>query len=315
MSEIVDYSGIDYRKYWEGEHMRLFHRQEKRIVEAFLPPARDGWFLDLGCGFGRFVPMYRNQNRQMVLVDYAPNNLEIIQAEHPDAPFVYIAADACRLPFRPGVFYGGLCIRLIQNIFDPERMLDELSRVLLPGGQVVFSYFNRRSLLRILRFGLRTFKRIHVLEHVASYGKMCGTHPALFQSLTRRAGLIIRQRRGAGFLYQISRPLKPLKRLVETSSFASKALSVGGHATDSLLGPLNLSLWQFSILEKKGQNGAAETTRTGMETRLLDILQCPACGATPLIESPSECRCGACEKTFPKRNGIYDFRLENENPD
>lgn len=291
--------------------MRLFHRQEERIVEASLPPSGGGWFLDLGCGFGRFVPTYRHSDRRVVLVDYAPNNLEMIQAEHPDDSFVYIAADACRLPFRAGVFRGGICIRLIQNIFDPARMLEELSRVLHPGGRVVFSYFNRRNLLRILRFGFRTFKRVHVLEHIATYGKMCGTHPAYFRSLTRRAGLVMRQRRGAGFLYQVSRPLKPLQRLVAVSPLASRALSVGGGAMDFLLGALNLSLWQFSILEKAGPDGMDGTQGEG-ETSLLDILQCPACGSAALREFPDECRCEACGVVYARRNGIYDFRLEED---
>jgi phenylacetate-CoA ligase len=307
---IVDYSDIDYRKYWIGEHMRLFDYQEKAIVSAWLRNST-GWFIDLGCGFGRMVPLYFKKLHNIVLVDYAMNNLEMIRAEYPNEPFVYIAADACKLPFRTSSFDSGISVRLIQNIFTPIEMMQELSRILSPRSYFVFSYFNRRSLLRIFRFGARCFKRIHTLEHIASFGKMCGTHPYFFRQLIRNAGLENKAGKGAGLIYQITNNAKPLQRLVEKNRIAGQLMQLVCFFFDMILGALNLSLWQFTLLVKKPVENTAPMSPP---RRLSDLLMCPQCGNTELLETHEHCQCDKCHTSYPKKNGIYDFRLNHFSP-
>ncbi|WP_344962937.1 methyltransferase domain-containing protein [Streptomyces thioluteus] len=53
-------------------------------------------------------------------------------------------ADAHHLPFRAGSFDGAWADLVLQHVADPGRVIDEMLRVVLPGGRVVA----RRSRLR-----------------------------------------------------------------------------------------------------------------------------------------------------------------------
>ncbi len=299
--EIVDYGEIDYRKYWAGEHMKLFNEREFSVVESLLGP-EDGWFIDLGCGFGRMVPLYRGAPEKTVLVDYARNNLEIIRDQYPSRPYTLIAADACSLPFDDSVFSRGVSIRLIQNIFTPYELMAELSRVLAPGARFILSYFNRRNLLRILKFGKRCFQRTHVLEHVASYGKMCGTHPAFFRKLCGENGLPVLAHRGAGLVYQLSSHSSMVQELIARSLPFRAAFAAGCAAMDSILGMFDLALWQFCLLEKR----PGPPARSG---GMFDLVRCPRCRGPVGRKRNGSVLCSRCNASYPFKDGIYDFRI------
>jgi ubiquinone/menaquinone biosynthesis C-methylase UbiE len=304
---VVDYSGLDYRRYWDGEHMRLFDEQEKAIVSGWLPSTR-GWFFDLGCGFGRMVPLYAGRPERTLAIDYATNNLHMTREAYPDEELTLVAADACRLPFRDSSLDGGICVRLLQNVPKAEDMMRELARVLRPGAHVVLSYFNRRNLLRFLRYGTRCLRRTHRLEHIATYGAMYGTHPAYFRFLRRSVGLVAVIRKGAGLVYQISGPVKSMQRLIARSRGVRAVLGACCRTADAVLGRLNLSLWQFVLLQKPlaGSAGAEWPARPDFA----DILACTRCGATPLRLQPERITCPACGQSFPRTSGVADLRAE-----
>lgn len=49
----------------------------------------------------------------------------------------YAAADACRLPFLPGVFDSTYCVAVLQHIRDLNQALAELARVTKPNGRIL----------------------------------------------------------------------------------------------------------------------------------------------------------------------------------
>jgi SAM-dependent methyltransferase len=251
------------------------------------------------------IPRYIKGRSNIVLVDYSLNNLDIIRSEYPREPLALIAADANKLPFKTGSFDSGISIRLIQNVFSAEPLLGELSRVLRTRAYFVFSYFNRRNLLRVLRYGGQSLRRVHSV----AFGDMCGTHPLFFRRLVEKEHLTIKAGRGTGFFYQVTRPLKPLQRLVAKSGPAARAILTASNAFDKVMGALNLSLWQFVLMEKEGPEPSEVPAK-----RLLDLLACPACGSGGIEETAEACRCGACGGSYPKRNGIYDFRIGRSAP-
>ena len=304
---MVDYTGLDYRRYWDGEHMRLFDEEEKAIVGGWLPRTR-GWFFDLGCGFGRMVPLYAGRPQRTLAIDYATNNLQMTREAYPDEELTLVAADACRLPFRDGSLDGGICVRLLQNVPKAEDMMRELARVLRPRARVVLSFFNRRNLLRFVRYGTRCLRREHRLEHIATYGAMCGTHPAYFRSLCRSVGLVALVRKGAGLVYQISGPVKPLQRLIARSAAVRAVMNYCCRTADTVLGRLNLSLWQFVLLRKPLTGPTGAVSPAGPD--FADILACTRCGATPLRLQPERITCPACGQSFPRNSGVADLRAD-----
>jgi SAM-dependent methyltransferase len=56
-------------------------------------------------------------------------NLDILRV-----PGVDVAADAERMPFPANLFQRVECDAVLEHVRDPERVVDEIERVLLPGG-------------------------------------------------------------------------------------------------------------------------------------------------------------------------------------
>ncbi len=117
-----------------------------------------GPVLDLGCGDGHFA--------SFTLSGLAPVGLDLSAWALRDAVRrrVYrsvVRADAARLPFRPGVFGTVVSNSVLEHIPGVEAVLAEISRVLKPGGRLVFTvpsehFAEYLSVSRILeRLGFR----------------------------------------------------------------------------------------------------------------------------------------------------------------
>ena len=107
------------------------HVAAYRLCAALLPAGRT---LDLGCGvghsFGELAP------RETIGVDLDPAALQG-QARETHV------ADMRRLPFDGGSFRGVIAVHSIEHVPDPSRVLEEIVRVLEPGGRAVLVTPNR----------------------------------------------------------------------------------------------------------------------------------------------------------------------------
>ena len=142
-SKIIDYSNRDFREYWTSQAKEILHRAETRIFHDMLPDT-EGWFIDIGCGFGRFIPEYDNNKRKIILVDWAINHLEMVAERYKDKEMYYVAADGAHLPFKSGVINSGICIRLFHFINNPVRFISEISRILKSRSYFLITYMNKR---------------------------------------------------------------------------------------------------------------------------------------------------------------------------
>jgi len=86
--------------------------------------------LDLGCGGGTYVRLLAGLGHRTVGRDYSVPSLE-----------------AYGLPFRDGTFDLVVSIGVLQALAQPERVLDEIARVLRPGGALVIEALNRKALV------------------------------------------------------------------------------------------------------------------------------------------------------------------------
>ena len=59
-------------------------------------------------------------------------------------------ADGERLPFRDASFDLVFAHGVVQYTADPQKMVDEVRRVLRPGGEAIFQVYNRHSWLNLL---------------------------------------------------------------------------------------------------------------------------------------------------------------------
>ncbi len=145
----------------EGEH---------RLALDMLALARGETALDLACGPGNFTRSFATavgEEGLVVGVDASKTMLVRAVRDTAGANVVYVRGDACALPFRDGSFDGICCFAALYLIDDPMSALDEISRLLAPGGRVaLLSSCNRgplpvgaaNALVRALS-GVRVFGR------------------------------------------------------------------------------------------------------------------------------------------------------------
>jgi SAM-dependent methyltransferase len=140
-----DWSGPDpryrgYRPARRGVH--LDHRV--RVARSLLPQA-GGVLVDLGGGDGYLTSVFATTTRARtaVAVDtgFAPPLAAL------ERPVHRVRAQLPSLPVRSGTADVVVCLEVIEHLLDPDELLEEIRRVLSPGGTVVLSTPRLDSLL------------------------------------------------------------------------------------------------------------------------------------------------------------------------
>lgn len=100
-------------------------REESEALRGFVAAfgLEDRAVLEVGCGRGAF---------QDVVRDWTGVDLALSARAHLRKPFVVASAES--LPFRSASFAGVWSITVLEHVPDPERALEEIARVLEPGG-------------------------------------------------------------------------------------------------------------------------------------------------------------------------------------
>jgi SAM-dependent methyltransferase len=97
-----------------------------------------GRCLEIGVGTGRIALPLAGAGVPMAGIDVsAPMVGRLLAKAGGHAPFPLALADATRLPFRDGVFGAALCVHVLHLIPRWEAGVDELLRVVRPGGVVL----------------------------------------------------------------------------------------------------------------------------------------------------------------------------------
>jgi len=156
--------------YFGEDYLRLYQFPPERtdpevdFLRAILHAniAAGEWVLDLACGQGRHAVPLAGAGLRIVGLDYQLHLLReaACQAAAQDVPLSLVRGDMRRLPF--GTVFGAVI-----NIFtafgyfsDAENaaVLDEVARVLLPGGWFILDVANRDALVRHAQ--TRSWKRL-----------------------------------------------------------------------------------------------------------------------------------------------------------
>ncbi len=99
--------------------------------------------LDAGCGVGYGAAMLRRAGAEHVTaVDISEAIVEVARQAAPEGVSCE-AADIQQLPYADASFDFVVCFEAIEHVEDPDRALDELARVLSPGGLLAISSPNR----------------------------------------------------------------------------------------------------------------------------------------------------------------------------
>ena len=145
-----------YREWFGEDYLELYaHRDEGEaeahvgFVEAVLAPGRPRAVLDLACGAGRHTAVLRRRGHRALGLDLSLHLL----ARSPELPRV--RGDMRALPFAAGSFDWVLNFFTSFGYFESERenfqVLEEIVRVLAPGGGLFFDFLNLDRVLAELQ--------------------------------------------------------------------------------------------------------------------------------------------------------------------
>ena len=186
---ICDYQGSQYRtEFWEGKG-RDYEDRVERIALRKLLPEKGKRLLEIGAGFGRLTGEYEAFD-QVVLVDYSFSQLRYAQEMYgTSGKYIYVAADAYHLPFRPGTFDAATMIRVIHHMSDVPRALGQVRKALVTNGVFVLEYANKRHAKSLIRYALgkqnwnpNTLDPVEFVELNFDY------HPVYMRGALQKAG-------------------------------------------------------------------------------------------------------------------------------
>lgn len=108
-----------------------------RILSCRFHPASRHWFLDIGCGVGRFLSPIANHFGASVGIDHDPDMLRSARMRCTAQNINLVRASALALPLKSRCIDLALASMVMEHISDRPRFLAELERVLAPAGTIV----------------------------------------------------------------------------------------------------------------------------------------------------------------------------------
>jgi SAM-dependent methyltransferase len=182
-----------YERYWRPALGRVAKgplgpsmAEERRIARLLLGLGTGDGVLDIGCGTGNFTRDFAHQVGSSGLVvgfDASRTMLARAVVDTPEARdaaghVAYVRGDAVALPFRDATFDAVCCFAALHMMDRPFDALDEMTRVLTPGGRLglLTSCRTRTAPLRMVdgllgsQSGMRMFEREEITDALAARG-------------------------------------------------------------------------------------------------------------------------------------------------
>jgi malonyl-CoA O-methyltransferase len=111
---------------------------EQAVVAPIIAGLRPVRALDVGTGTGRYLPLLASAGARLVVgID-----ISMPMLDHQAGARPRVCGDACRLPFPAGSFDVICSSLMVGDVADLGAWVREATRVLTPGGQLVYSDFH-----------------------------------------------------------------------------------------------------------------------------------------------------------------------------
>jgi 2-polyprenyl-3-methyl-5-hydroxy-6-metoxy-1,4-benzoquinol methylase len=197
--------------------LREYYAMVRRIAAE--APAS---ILDWGCGLGQVSALLLEAGLNVSSFDYRGEGSPDAVVALPLFPQVraHISSEPRRLPYDDASFDAVLSCGVLEHVLDPEASLDELARILKPGGTLyVYKLPNRYSYLEKLA------KRMGLYYHGAEPHELLYT-PASARALLQRHGYEISELRLANMLpLTLDVPIAQRPRVAGAVWSANRALA------------------------------------------------------------------------------------------
>jgi len=284
---ICDYEGSAYRTdFWEGQGRDYEDHVERGVLQQLLPK-HGKRLLEIGAGFGRLTNEY-TAYQQVVLLDYSFSQLQYAREQLGDEGYIYVAADAYKLPFKHGVFDGATMIRVIHHFEDVPRVLGGIQHALANGATFILEHANKRNLKAMLRYAVgRQEWSPYTLEPLEFVELNYDFHPQYIAQELEKAEFALQERIPVSFFR-----LGIFKRAIPGAMLAS--LDRVAQGTGWMVAP--------SIFTKNISLTGDDHT----DTPFHDIFACPETGGA--LRREGDFMINEHGLRWEVREGIYDFK-------
>jgi ubiquinone/menaquinone biosynthesis C-methylase UbiE len=141
----------------------LFQRMLHLTLEE-VDPSRGELILDVGCG--KAIDGSRLCEQGATVIGLEPSNVMLVRAKEylseNNTQVALAQGIGENLPFKPHSFDKVMCKGALDHFFSPSKTMEEIARVLKPGGEMIISIANFDSL------GFRLAKKIYPVTKLLS---------------------------------------------------------------------------------------------------------------------------------------------------
>ncbi|WP_158870791.1 class I SAM-dependent methyltransferase [Maribellus comscasis] len=134
----------EYDKYYLTPQGISVDAIEKQIIKQLIQDVPAGTILELGCGTGHWTQFFCENGFQVTATDASEEMLKIARAKNIHKA-IFQKADAGSLPFPDNSFSTIVAITMLEFVDDIEAVLNEIDRVLIPGGVLILGCLNINS--------------------------------------------------------------------------------------------------------------------------------------------------------------------------
>jgi len=149
-----DDPNYNYQDYWQGREYE--HAAEELAVKRLLRGRHFSHAIDVGGGYGRLSKYLTKFADKVTLAEPSQQQLDIADIYLKDTPQVdKKLLQAADLKLNDGEVDLVVVVRVLHHLPDPTPELNEIARVLKPGGTFLLEFANDAHFLNRIRYGLR----------------------------------------------------------------------------------------------------------------------------------------------------------------
>ena len=269
-SEAVERSlagGDIHKKWYEAYYVEqdVFYELAFDYVTANFGDPGDSVVLDAGCGYCTHAIRLAKRGFLVQAVDFSPAVLELaadnVKTNGLEARISLSRANIVALPFADGAFGRIVCWGVLMHVPEAEKAIAELIRVLSPGGTLIISENNVRSLEFVL---IRNLKRLRGTSRNSRAVK--GTPAGMEHWLVDPAGTLLVRQTNIRWLIEQFRDNGCILRKRTAGQFTELYTRVSNRLLRSLIRVFNsfwfrhiriphLAIGNILIFQKERRNG------------------------------------------------------------
>jgi ubiquinone/menaquinone biosynthesis C-methylase UbiE len=144
---VFDSEADKYDQWYETPLGNFVNLLEKQAIYSLLNPSPGETVLDVGCGTGNYSIELAGRDCIVTGVDNSKNMIEIAKwkAASRNLKINFVFADVSLLPFDDNIYDSAICVAAVEFFGNRQKGIDEIFRVVKPGGKIVIGFINKNS--------------------------------------------------------------------------------------------------------------------------------------------------------------------------